>query len=341
MNKDTQKGLTKKYYSGYMDLDCKNDYSKKHYKGKFFSMYFGTPRKGKSNVTYGIQDIKGNSIEKECREAIIETNSVDNAIKAVELISEALTLLKAELYEANIASILPFSAEDKKLIAQELMLEEEMVGSQTYPITQLPLACQIACKASFKRAYHNALLKYQLGNYICPIDNIDIDPFHSPYYKISHFLFDRARFAYAIIAFYSVIEELGFEIKASSENPSFIKGEWNPKIRKDLEDRLTKAGLNPNEVIVWNLRSTPTQIERYLRKKGKLRPIKKTSWAKGNVRDSEIELVYAISIVSYLRSSISAHKFVDKPIQSLSIYDVSNVNYLARRLLMERLGFWK
>jgi len=339
MNKDTQKGIMRKYYSGYIDCDCKSDYSEQPYEGKFFSIHFDASRKGKSNVTYRIQDIKGNSIEKGCREAIIETKSVDNAIKVVELISGALTLLNAELCEADIASILPFSAEDKKLIAQEFMLEEEMVGSRTYYFTQLPLACQIACKVSFRRNYLSALLKYQLGNYICPIDNV-IDPFHSPYYKISHFLFDRARFAYAIIAFYSVVEELGFEIRASREKPSFINGEWNPEVRKDLEDRLTKAGLNPNEVIAWNLRSTPTKIERDLRKKGKLRPIKKASWAKGSVRDSEIELVYAILIASNLRSSISAHNFKET-IQSLSVYDVSNVNYLARRLLMERLGFWK
>ena len=341
MNKDTQKGLTKKYYSGYIDCDRKSDYSKRHYKGKFFSIYFGASRKGKSNVTYGIQDIKGNSIEKECREAIIKTNSLDNAIKVLDLISSALTLLKAELYEANILSIDPLSTEDRKLISQKLLLEEEMVGSRLYCIeSQLLLACQIACKASFKMDYCNALLKYQLGNSICPIDEIDVSPFHSPYYRLSRFKFDCARFAYAIIAFYSVIEELGLEIRASEKKPSFINGEWNPKVREDLENRLTEAGIDPSEVVTWNLRSTPTRIERYLRENGKLRPIKKTSWARANVRDTEIELIDAIALVSNLRSSISSHKF-NKSVESLSIYDVSNANYLARRLLLGAIGLWK
>jgi hypothetical protein len=330
----------KKYYSGYIDLDCKSDYGEQPYKGKYFSIYFDTPREEKSHTTCGSQDAKGNYIEKICKEAIIQANSIENAIKVVELISAALTLLNAELYEADRTSILPFLPEERKLMAREFMLEEEMIGSRIQVIPQVLLACKIACKASFRRAYYNALLKYQLGNYLYSINPTDLDPSHSPYYKLSPFPSDYLKFAYAIIAFYSVIEELGLEIRASEKNPSFINGEWNPTVREDLEERLKKGGINTRELFSWSLRSTPTNIERHLLKSGKLKPIKKSSWARSSVRDSEIELVDAILLVSNLRSKISSHKF-RKSVEFLSIYDVSNANYLARRLLRERLGFWR
>jgi len=332
--------VLKKYYSGYVDLDCKSDYGEQPYKGRYFSIYFDTPREGKSYTTCGIIDSKGNYLKVECKEAIIQTNSIENAIKVLELISAALTLLNAEIYEADRTSILPFSSEDRKLMSQEFMLEEEMVGNQIHAIPQVSIACQIACKASFRSSYYNALLKYQLGNYLCSITPIELDPSHSPYYKLSSFHSDYVKFAYAIIAFYSVIEELGLEIRAAKDNPSFVAGKWNPVVKKDLEARLKKSGINTKEIFDWNLRSTPTKIEKDLRKKGKLKTDKKSSWARSSVRDSEMELVDAILLVSNLRSAISSHKF-SKFVDSLSIYDVSNANYLSRRLLRERLGFWR
>ena len=331
--------MLKKYYSGYIDLDCKSDYSEQHYKGRFFSVYFDTPRERRRNSFAIESDSEGNIVEMQCKEAIIQTSNIYNAIKASELINAALNLVRGSVFLSNeLPSILPLSTIEKKLMLE--IPESEIRDDRTIAIGGVSEACRVACRASFRKAYYNALLKYQLGNYLCPISMIDINPFHSPYYKISPFLFDHFRFAYAIIAFYSVVEELGFEIKASKEMPSFIKGQWNPVIKKDVEDRLIKAGFDPKDLFVWNLRSTPTTIERHLRKKGKLRPIKKTSWARANVRDTEIELVDAIALVSNLRSSISSHKF-NKSVESLSVYDVSNANYLARRLLLGAIGLWK
>ena len=329
----------KKYYSGYIDRDCKNNYDEQPLKGKYFSIYFDTPREGKSYNTCRIKDSNGNYIKAKCKEAIIQTSSLENAIKVLELTNASLTLLNAELYEADRTSILPFSLADRKLISQEFMLEEEMIGNQIHVIPRVSLACQIVCKASFRKIYYNALLKYQLGNYLYSITPIYLDPSHSPYYKLSSFPLDWVKFAYAIIAFYSVIEELGLEVRASNKNPSTLNGEWNPKVKRNLETRLKKRGININEPFSWSLRSTPTKIERKLRKQKRLKPIKKSRWAKGSVRDSEIELIDAILLVSNFRSSISSHKF-SKSVESLSIYDVSNANFLARRLLLEALGFW-
>jgi hypothetical protein len=141
---------------------------------------------------------------------------------------------------------------------------------------------------------------------------------------------------YAIIAFYSVLEELGLEIRASSKNPSMINGKWNPKVKDELEDRLTKNGIDINELFDWNLRNTPTKIEK--RKKPDL--LKKSPWAFLTRRDSQINITDAIVTISWIRSKIAAHRLNDA-ITSISIYDASNASLLARRLLLERLGYWK
>jgi hypothetical protein len=201
-------------------------------------------------------------------------------------------------------------------------------------------ACKIACKASYRRACSYSLFKYRLGISLFPIAPIDLDPSHSGYYPLSSFPLDHVSLAYAIIAFYSVIEELGLEVRASNKKPSFINGHWNPVVRVDLESRLKKFGINIKETFDWILRSTPTKIERNLSKDKKLKKDTKSVWSRRRVRDVEIDVPDAILLVSNLRSKISSHKF-DKSVSSISIYDVSNANFLARRLLLERLGFWR
>ncbi|MEM3504187.1 MAG: hypothetical protein QXE05_05415 [Nitrososphaeria archaeon] len=340
--------MLRKYYSGYIESSG-NIETNKVYIGKFFSISFDIPRPDRRNSFIVESGTEGNTVIKQFKEAIIQTSNLENAVKASELIGAALNLITGSVILYNgLPTILPLSGElsrEEKELLTELIFgvtdpELGEVGKGIITIEGVLEACKIACKASFRKTYRIALLKYQLGNYLCPVDVIDVNPFHSPYYKISPFLFDHVRLAYVIIAFYSVIEELGLEVRASTENPSFRGGRWNPTNRKELESRLKKAGLNQYELIVWNLRSTPTRIERYLRNQGKLKPISKTSWSKGSVRDCEIELIDAIAIVSNLRSSVSSHRFKES-VESLSIYDVSNANYLARRLLLQRLGFWK
>jgi len=44
---------------------------------------------------------------------------------------------------------------------------------------------------------------------------------------------------------------------------------------------------------------------------------------------------------SFLRSKIAAHKSDPKVLRVLSIYDVANVQFLARRLILEAIGCWR
>jgi hypothetical protein len=170
----------------------------------------------------------------------------------------------------------------------------------------------------------------------------DLDPRRSPYYKSSSFVDDKIRMGQAIILFYSVIEELELEVRASYEKPSFINKKWNPEVKKELEMRLKKSGINMDDKNYWNLRSTPTKIERNLKKQKKFSLLEKAQWAYGYARDSKIKVIDAILLSSWMRSCVASHKLSKSHdlINSISIYDVANANHLARRLLLERLGYW-
>jgi len=304
-------------------------------KGKYFSIFFDVTRYGKNKEFGEVRSFKGEEAIIEGKEAIIEAANFENAEKASELIHAALTLMLGEPPSLDRPGIFPLLKEES-----EILQVKEGLRIRSMYLSDVSLACQIACKASYRRAYSYALLKYRLGASLFPVSLIDVDPYHSEYYPLSSFPPDLVQMTYAIIAFYSVIEELGLEIRASEETPSLINGQWNPPVRSDLEKRLRKSRINPEESFSWNLRSTPTRIEKHLRREKRLKEVQKSLWSRGRVRDTEINIEDAILIVSYLRSKVSSHKFSNL-VQSLSIYDISNANCLARRLLLGKLGFWE
>jgi hypothetical protein len=54
-----------------------------------------------------------------------------------------------------------------------------------------------------------------------------------------------------------------------------------------------------------------------------------------------MDVIDAIHYVSFLRSLIAAHKTDKRLVKGLSAYEVANAQFLARRLLMEKMGFWR
>jgi hypothetical protein len=146
--------------------------------------------------------------------------------------------------------------------------------------------------------------------------------------------------AFAIVAAFSVIEELGLEVRSSQQNPRFVgpgKNSWNPKVLADIEARLRAANIDPNATDIWVRRGAPTQVEREMKPKlGK-----PTRWNRAyGVRDRTLRLPDAIHYASWLRNFVAAHKFVAMT-SAISPYDVHNVQSIARRLLLGRLGLWK
>ena len=93
------------------------------------------------------------------------------------------------------------------------------------------------------------------------------------------------------------------------------------------------------EEFYWNLRGKRTRIE--MKRQPEITQLAR--WAiKNVVRDGQMHVSDALAYASFLRSQIAAHSREDKgDVKALSVYDVSNLQFLARRLLLESLGFWR
>lgn len=197
-------------------------------------------------------------------------------------------------------------------------------------------AAAFAAKCTNKKRWTYALLKLWLSIKIYGDDWRRFDPSlgSSPYQDKNPLNF--ITYSQSIISAYSCIEELGLQINANSKNPSMIDGVWNPVVLQDLQNRLSSCGVDQDEKFVWVLRNTPSRVERrHPPPKGG-----RASWANSSIRDRLIRVEDAILYASRLRSRLSAHR-VSSETKSLSPIEVHNVQMIARRLLLESLGYWR
>jgi hypothetical protein len=221
----------------------------------------------------------------------------------------------------------------------ELRQQGESRGVPSYMSTNCIIgACLLANRASRKRAMSYALHKLHLSYRSISPHIRDLDPSSFPRrFGVHKDPIFHVYLANAITLAYSAIEEMGLEIRANERIPMRMPdGQWNPKIRLDLETRLQAAGIDLNEAHIWTLRGPKTRIERKGRPVGTSKP----SWSRGPiVRDINMPVIDALAMARWLRSRTSTHRFTDTA-RSLTAYDVHSVQSLARRLLMESLGFW-
>jgi hypothetical protein len=311
-----------KYHTGYITIDWV-DFPPAPYKGKGWTISF---LKTKNCQSFARGSYNGKKIN--AREVIIYSPSFEKAQQALSLLNCAIWLVNGEPTLAGDNNIaIPF---DKRECSKVFLQDVTINKPSSCCMLDFPLSCLIATKASFFRKYKNALAKFRIASQMHSISLVDMDPSHSrKHLGVSGYAYDHVRFAFSIIAAYSVLEELGLEIRASIKKPSIINNNWNPLVKKDLENRLRKAGIILQKKIAWVRRGKPTKIEKAKQPLSQ----KKCSWARGPyVRDCEIEVIDAINIASFLRSKISSHKLGDL-VLSLTSYDVENVRHLAGRLL--------
>ena len=267
------------------------------------------------------------------REIFIRAKSRETAQNALNLILAASSLIIGD------PPIFPndLVAYREPDLGQLEDVERDLIKSRFLGMPGLRNACAFAAKASTKRKWIYALTKYDFSISLFSTLTIDMDPFHgAEYMPVSPFTHDHVTFCHCIIAAYSVIEELGLEVRASLKTPSIIKGKWNPSVLSNLERRLLSAGVNLNETLLWTIRGPKRRIE--LRHPP--RTLGKMRWAYGPVQDASINIVDAIAQTSWLRSVAASHTIKDVT-TVLSAYDVANAQYLARRLLLESLGYWR
>ncbi len=282
---------------------------------------------------------------------IIESSSEEKAIEVLNLILDSLTVFGAcNFFGYNI---------DFKLIK----LSDNCKNFPEYLTTdELYFAGIMTARASFKESYVYAICKLALSLWIFSASPMDLDPAYgklemanlakpfSPKIRVS--------IASAIVNAYSAIEELNFgifpkdrietkkgkEIYATKDE----KGNFLPDTEKDMNSRLKNAKIDLEESFSWSLRGKKKIIEK---RRVFSQKIKKSAWSFGPyVRDEEIHLINAIDRASFLRSQVASHKLgiskkkkgikKSKEIKVLSIYDVSNVQMLARRLILDSLKLW-
>ena len=301
------------YYTGYIPFE-EELLELKRPKGKSFELCFLTPHLLRKNH---------NKFE-----LAIRTNNLSNAYKTADLLLSSFCMYYSCDFDHPDTFPIILETDTKEIHPFNSLPIYEMLGG-------IPAACNIATAASFRNSLTYCLHKFRTASTLFPTISYVLDPSESPYIKLSKYVpSDSIKMGYAIVLYYSILEELGVQINASAKNPSLIGDTWNPKVKSDLEERLKRRNIDISKPISWHRRSTPSKIEK---QKKPLRIIKRSNWAYDYVRDAEIELIDAIRIVSWIRSSVVSHK-VNPAIRSISIFDVANAKYLSRRLFLESIG---
>jgi hypothetical protein len=200
------------------------------------------------------------------------------------------------------------------------------------------LASRMAATVSKRRPLTYACYKLRLSLSIAFAPIVELDPFYNrKQFAVEKHPLAHVRFATAVTLAYSAIEEMQLEARSlngvAARKPD---GSWDPKAFNDLKGRLTKARINVDDPDVWNRRGSRTRVHN-----SPQAPIgPKSSWARGDVRDQTISIYDALAAARWMRSKLTTHRY-DKATSSITMYDVSNVQFLARRLLLETAGIWR
>lgn len=292
---------------------------------------------GKSEVIYTGEKKhhKDSKNELQLKELIIKCENEDIAENALSLIKGGM-LLAFPMPNTSILNL--YVSEYKK---SETKFYKNRVES-FYKLDNIAFGCQILEKIIINKEYSYALEKYKVSLDLFPLNPFSIDPMYGQMFN--HYDLKKqthTRSAFAIIAAFSVIEELSLEIRSSSKNPRFLnnkKGEWNPIIHDDITDRLKKIGIKKEDTFDWIFRGEKTKVENDLKPYFGF----DSEWVKygETVRDKTLTFPEAIHNASYLRNYIASHKFKELT-EYISPYDVYNVQALSRKLILESLGMWK
>lgn len=143
----------------------------------------------------------------------------------------------------------------------------------------------------------------------------------------------------AINLAFSAIEELELQVKSSQKKPRFTDnetGRWNQTVLDETEKRLVDSGIDPEETIEWVLRGHETLAEDHIKPN---LGIPSPSSVNRNVRDVTLTLPEALHFCSYIRNFMTAHRFREVT-ECLGPYEVHNVQSVARKLILQKSGFW-
>lgn len=259
-------------------------------------------------------------------ELLIYAPRWDAAQRAANLLFAAMLLIDGQSLVHERVIALPEDEAERAELSRHEMYREVDFSCQS----NLTVAAALAATLSRKKRWQYAGFKHWISHRICSVPWIELEPKHGQHFGTGADRANHVTFAQAIIAAYSIIEELGFEIRASKDRPSTTGGQWNPDVLQDLEHRLQQGGIDLGDYQVWLLRGPPRRLDQ-----GSLWKIgPKTSWSSGPVRDVLLPVTEAIRRASWLRSRVSSHR-LSSLASSLTVYDVVNVQMLGRRLVLD------
>jgi hypothetical protein len=200
------------------------------------------------------------------------------------------------------------------------------------------LATKIAAKLSRRRYLQYAAYKLQQSLLTASADYMDLQPnYYRKQFYVANHPHHHVQMSTAITLAYSAIEELHLEPRPIDSKPIKLpNGSWEPLALASLNNRLEKAGIDLKASLVWTVRGSPTRIDKSRRAPSG----NKQSWSRGLVRDKAVTIQDALVASSWMRSRCTTHRYTEET-KSISMFDVHNVQFLVRRLLLERIGIWK
>ena len=316
-----------RFATGFVSTDH-FEYPPAQFRGRNWRIRFVPQTEARSTTSRRL----GNSVIAS-KEVFIIAKSKTVARRVASNVVGAMTLLEgSSVLIGNVSDALDWQHDPPSNI-------KRLHAIRSWSMRGFPLACRIAARVSYSLRLQYALAKFKLSCETSSFDWIDLDPDHSETIPRWHRAEDHVRLATAIVLAYSVLEELGLEVRASASNPSSINGQWNPVVKRELEDRLKRAGIDLSDPVVWSVRGGKSLLEAE-RPKHLYVTSTRTPWTRWDIRDRHVEVVDAIGHASFLRSKVSSHRLKPSWVRMLSAYDVANVQHLARRLFLETVGYW-
>jgi hypothetical protein len=327
----------KRYLTGMITTDY-NRFKSPPYRGAGWSIEYTEKKDAYAEQYHAVWKAPDASrIENPRKELVVCATNEETANHAAFLVAAAFELWAAYPLFQDFGFVPVVVEEDDARVRQDHGAPHVRECVQT---DGFPWAGQIAAKASRRLDHVYALTKWKLSAQTFCVLPIDLNPRHTSTIPKPKHVSDSVAIAYALILAYSVIEQLRLELRASAKKPRNIGDAWNPDVREELQKRLVASGVDLNEQMPWNVRGSKTRLERN-RPKFIFTMAKKALWSRWDVRDRMVDVVDAIAHGAWLRNCVSAHYLDPKNAKALSVYDVANVQGLARRLLLQTLGFWR
>jgi hypothetical protein len=222
----------------------------------------------------------------------------------------------------------------------EIEKSNEYTGLFTYQKNAL-FGCKVA-KASWNHlSICYAIEKYFLSCELASIPNELTKPEYGQIFLNQYKEhYKHVKFASAFLLAYSVIEELGLEIRSSKNDTRWVPqgeiGKWNPKVKKEVEKRLLERGVDITDPFVWLFRGDDSGLINV----PNLNLGTKTNLnSTGAIQDRKMHIVDALHQAGYIRNFFVAHKY-NEIVGMMGPYDVYNVQQLARRLILSSIGMF-